>query len=136
MDETLTLYVLLFPTVFNSVILLVLAVILYKMLLATGDLTKRLDVFLDHGQKELFETTKTVRQTTSIFNKILDNVNTIIERQMIISNYKQQHQQQQQQQSAADAKLSQFMSMIEIGMGIFNVIRNLLSKKRKASEVK
>lgn len=125
MNDTVTLYVLLFPTIFNSAILLALAVVLYRMLLIISDFTKRFDVFMDQGQKELFSTAETVRKTTSTVNSILEKVNLMMERHLFLSSMKS-HSTQSTQSST---KFSQIMSGVEVGVGIFNLLRNLFSKK-------
>lgn len=121
MEDTMLLYVLLFPTILNTLILLVMAVVLYRLLVVAGDLSKRFGSFLDRGEEELFSTTSSIRQAATQAANLMEKVTQVIDRYMFAFSMKHQA-------PFAGQKFNSVFSGLNIGYNVFKFIMRLFKK--------
>lgn len=117
-------YILIFPTVLNTILLIVMAFVLYKLLVLAGDLSYKMGKFMDRGEEEIFSTASAFRHLANQGGDLLEKFTQLMDRYMIAYTIKQS--------PAADGqRWSKLMSGLSIGYNIFNYIMQMVKKKKQ-----
>ena len=67
-------YVLLFPTILNTILLAFMAIIFCQMLKLAADLSYKTGLFMEYGEKEVHSTAATFRQVALQLGNLIDKL--------------------------------------------------------------
>jgi len=120
MDERTLLYGLLIATTINTVLLLVLAAVLIRLLLTLNGLMHKLESFMELGQRELLKTLEVARVALSQGGEFLGKGARVLERYLLLSTMNR---------FASSPRLGKIITAISFGYGIMEPLRKHLQKK-------
>ncbi len=116
-------YVLLFPTILNTILLIVMAVVLYRLLGVADQLSARLGRFMERGEEELFATTSSVRHVATQAGNLLEKIVEVVDKYMFALAMRQSPKGAQ--------RTSSVISGLTVG---FNILKFLMQYFKKDEE--
>ncbi len=116
-------YVLLFPTILNTILLIVMAVVLYKLLGVADQLSARLGRFVERGEEELFATSNSVRHAATQAGNLMEKIVEVVDKYMFALAMRQSPKGSQ--------RASSVISGLTVG---FNILKFLMQYFKKDEE--
>ncbi|NLI69660.1 MAG: hypothetical protein GX364_02170 [Firmicutes bacterium] len=120
--DNMWIYVLFFPTILNTILLLIMVVALYKLVSAMGNLTSKLESFLVRSEEELFTTAGAFRELATQGANLLQMVMQIADSFFYTYSMRQS--------PFVGQKLPQILSGLSVGWDLFNFIKRLFKRDK------
>ncbi len=122
MEGNMLYYVLIFPTILNTILLIIMAFVMYKLLVVAGDLSFKAGRFMEKGEEELFATNRSVRETANQAAGLLEKITQVIDKYAFA--------QSLDRGEVGSKKIAQIVSGVTIGFNVFKVLSGLLKKRK------
>lgn len=120
--DNMLIYALFFPTILNTILLIMMVVALYKLITAMGDLTSKLNNFLVRSEEELFTTAGAFRELASQGANLLQKITQITDSFFYTYSMKQSPFMGQ--------RLPQILSGLNMGWGLVNFLKRFFKKNK------
>lgn len=125
MEGNMLYYVLVFPTILNTILLIVMAFVLYKLLAVAGDLSFKAARFMERGEEEIFATNRSVREAADQAAGLLEKITQVIDKYAFAKSFNNGE--------AGSPKVAKILSGITIGFNVFKFLSSIF-KKNKSKE--
>ncbi len=122
MDDKVLLYSLLFTSIFNLIVLLVLAVAAVRLGSVIAKLASRVSDFLEKGEKEVQSVGSVMRSTFSNSDQFINAAVKLSERYMIYKTINHM--------APSRMKSSKLMTVFGVGVGLYQVFSRLNKNKQ------
>ncbi len=124
MEDSILLYVLLFPTFLNTLLLIALVVILYRTSTIIANLSVKIETFLERGKEEIFSTTEAIRNAAQHGGRFLEKAADLADKAVSAYSLKQP--------LTTNPRLSRLAKGIGVGFNIYKIVSNFLKQRNKS----
>ncbi len=123
MDESTLLYGLLIATTINTILLLLLVAVLIRLSLTLNNLMKRLEGFIELGQREIIDTMAVARGALRQGGNFMGKAALLVERYVVLSSMKRL--------SSSSPRLAKIISGVSLGYSAAQPLMRAWQKKSK-----
>ncbi len=127
MEDTILLYVLLFPTFLNTLLLIALVVILYRTATIIGNLANKIDFFLERGKEEIFSTSAAIRNAATQGGRLLEKTVAFMDQYLLIHSFRQPFGGGGGRKST----ISQLTKGVGLGISVYRMLAQFLQRKKE-----
>ena len=121
------LYILLFPTFLNTILLIVMAVVLYRLLVIAGDLSVKMSKFAERSEEEMFATSSAIRHAANQAGNLLEKIVEVVDKYAFAHALRQQPPR-----GGSGGKTPSIITGINIGITIFRFLSQFFKKEKQA----
>ncbi len=123
MDESTLLYGLLIATTINTILLLFLVAVLFRLSLTLNSLMQRVEGFIELGQREIINTMAVARGALRQGGEFMGKAALLVERYVVLSSMKRL--------SSTSPRLANIISGVSLGYGVAQPLMKAWQKNSK-----
>ena len=122
MEGNMLYYVLVFPTILNTILLIVMAFVLYKLLVVVGDISFKAAKLMEKSEEEIFATNRSIREAADQAAGLMGKVTQVIDKYAFANSLNRGE--------AGSPKVAQIVSGLTIGFNIFKFLTGIFKKNK------